>query len=240
MSEGSLPPFPPHREGESGDNASNPYAAPNFHTSPGSMPAPPQQNYYPPAGEKTAMPTVALVAGVLGLFIGFIFALTAIIVGFIGRSKAKRLGQPTGQATAGIILGFVGIVVNIIAAAVLISLGIFGFGNVQAGTAAADASVAANAYYAENGTYDGLTASVLPQYGWVAENNDVVVDVVHYGSDKVCVSGTKGTILGHVVSTSGFVFPGGGTEGAEMKTTVKGKVSVWRTGGCPAVGGQVE
>ena len=120
-----LSPFPPHREGESGDNASNPYAAPTF--TPTRDPCPHRRSKTTTRLRERRQRCLLSPSCRWGsyLFIGFIFALTAIIVGFIGRSKAKRLGQPTGQVHRRIILGFVGIVVNIIAAAVIISPGIF-------------------------------------------------------------------------------------------------------------------
>lgn len=37
----------------------------------------------------------------------------AIILGAVGRSKAKKMGAPTGMGTAGIVCGVIGVVVLI-------------------------------------------------------------------------------------------------------------------------------
>jgi len=95
---------------------------------------PPPQNQppgYPPPGgppaygrpPKNGMGTAALVLGILGFlaaitliffFFGIIFGIVAIVLGLIGRGRAKR-GEATnkGAATAGLITGILALILGI-------------------------------------------------------------------------------------------------------------------------------
>src|SRR5687767_11476175 len=69
----------------------------------------------PPAGNRNGLGTVSLVLGILSLvtwflFVGGLFGIIAVVLGFLGRGKAKR-GEASngGMALAGIITGALGI-----------------------------------------------------------------------------------------------------------------------------------
>lgn len=82
-----------------------------------------------PAGQRNGVGVTALVLGILailtGLFvIGGLLGIVAVVLGFIGRGRAKR-GEASngGVALAGIITGAIGIVL----AALIVALGIWVF-----------------------------------------------------------------------------------------------------------------
>lgn len=110
---------------------------------PGAYPPPPGAGYPPPppppyagygapptAAPKNGLGIAALIAGILSLpaaftiFGGFILAVIAIVLGFIGYRRA-RTGEATngGMAIGGIVLGVLGAIVS----AVLIAVGVWGF-----------------------------------------------------------------------------------------------------------------
>lgn len=70
----------------------------------------------PPAAKTPPMVVWALVLSILG-FCG-ITAIIGVVLGFVGRGKAKEVGKGVGQATAAIIIGFAWIVLSIIGFAV--------------------------------------------------------------------------------------------------------------------------
>ena len=84
----------------------------------------------PVATPKNGLGIAALIAGILSLpaaftiFGGFILAVIAIVLGFIGYRRA-RTGEATngGMAIGGIVLGVLGIILS----AVLIAVGVWGF-----------------------------------------------------------------------------------------------------------------
>ena len=114
------------------------YPPPPSGVYPGSYPPPPPYSGYsaPPAGPKNGLGLAALISSILSLPAaftvvgGFILAIVGIILGFLGRGRAKR-GEATngGVAVAGIILGVLGIVVS----SALIALGVWGFVKVGGG-----------------------------------------------------------------------------------------------------------
>ncbi|MCL2193124.1 MAG: hypothetical protein FWB78_06990 [Treponema sp.] len=66
------------------------------------------------------MGIAGLVLGILGAiggwipglsFFAWLFALIGIVLSAVGRSKAKKEGQPTGAATAGLVLSIIGLVI---------------------------------------------------------------------------------------------------------------------------------
>ncbi|MBY6368414.1 DUF4190 domain-containing protein [Rhodococcoides corynebacterioides] len=80
----------------------------------------------PPASPKNGMGIAALVVGILALltsftiFGGIVLGFVAVILGFIGRSRVKKLvATNKGMATAGIVLG----VLSIVVAAALVFFG---------------------------------------------------------------------------------------------------------------------
>ena len=89
-----------------------------------------QQGYGQPAKPaRNGLGTAALVLGILAIvtgffYIGLLFGIVAVVLGVIGRGRAKR-GEATngGVALAGIITGIVGIV----ASAVIIAFTVFIF-----------------------------------------------------------------------------------------------------------------
>ncbi len=92
---------------------------------PGPYPPPPQQPYAgyapPPTGPRNGLGITALVLAIAALvfcwsvFGGIILGICAVIIGFVGRGRAKR-GEATngGVAIAGIVLGFLAIVVALV------------------------------------------------------------------------------------------------------------------------------
>lgn len=87
-----------------------------------------------PAGSSNGLGTASLVLGILSLvtwflLIGGLFGIVAVIVGFLGRGKAKRNEASNGgMALAGIITGAVGILLTvlvIVGVAALFSTGEF-------------------------------------------------------------------------------------------------------------------
>lgn len=92
---------------------------------PGGYPPPPQQPYAgyapPPTGPRNGLGITALVLAIAALvfcwsvFGGIILGICAVIIGFVGRGRAKR-GEATngGVAIAGIVLGFLAIVVALV------------------------------------------------------------------------------------------------------------------------------
>lgn len=98
----------------------------------------PTQAGPPPAQKpRNGMGTAALVLGILAILtcwlpvVGFVLGLVAIILGAIGRSRAKKLQATNGGvALAGLILGVLSVIVNILVS-VLLGAGIFAF--LQAG-----------------------------------------------------------------------------------------------------------
>jgi hypothetical protein len=109
MSEPPLPPPPPQ-----------------WGAYPGNYPPPPPQPYSgyapPPTSPKNGLGTAALVLAIIALFSGLggiVLGPVAIVLGFLGRGRAKR-GEATngGIAIAGIVLGFL----SIIEAAVVVGL----------------------------------------------------------------------------------------------------------------------
>lgn len=87
-----------------------------------------------PAGNRNGLGTAALVLGILSLvtwflFIGGLFGIVAVVLGFLGRGRAKRREASNGgMALAGIVTGAVGILLTalvIVGVAALFSTGEF-------------------------------------------------------------------------------------------------------------------
>ena len=54
---------------------------------------------------------LSLLAGWLFVPVGVVLGLLGVVLGGVGRARARREGSPTGLATAGIVLGALGLVV---------------------------------------------------------------------------------------------------------------------------------
>jgi hypothetical protein len=101
---------------------------------PGGYYPPPQQPYGgyqpPPTGPRNGLGIAALVLAVIGLVFcwtvlgGVVLGVVAVIIGIVGRGRAKR-GEATngGVAMAGILLGVLAVIVSI--AFVFIWIGVF-------------------------------------------------------------------------------------------------------------------
>lgn len=226
--------------GGRGDQAhgnANPYASPSRPPQyPHVGPAQPA-NYY--QGGKTSMPVVALVLGIVGFFTGILVSVAALVVGVIGRKKAKKFNQPTGMATAGIILGVIGTIWNIVLLVLVLSLGLLvnvGQQNIQAGQAVDQASAAADLYYAAKGTYEGITAESLTAYGWEPDGKTTiqVMPSVDAPGDEICIEGVEDSgVSAHKVSVEGVAVKGADAGGTSMEWTYNGVTSSWTTGVCP-------
>lgn len=125
------PEYPGNPEEPAGGQA---YPPPNYGAG---YPPPPPQPYsgYPqgPTPTRNGLGIAALIVGLVSIFGvvcfgfgGFVLGLVAIVLGILGRGRAKR-GEANngGVATAGIALGVLGIVVN----AALLIFGVWGFMN---------------------------------------------------------------------------------------------------------------
>ncbi len=98
---------------------------------PGGYPPPPQGTYggYPSGYPMQAAPKnglgiaslIVAIIGLLSIFGGILLGIVAVILGVLGRGRAKR-GEATngGVATAGIVLGVLAVVVSIIAIALTV------------------------------------------------------------------------------------------------------------------------
>jgi hypothetical protein len=93
---------------------------------PGGYPPPPHQPYYPgyqpvPAGPKNGLGIGALVVALIGLVFcwtvvgGIVLGVVAVILGIVGRGRAKR-GEATngGVAIAGTLLGVLAVILGIV------------------------------------------------------------------------------------------------------------------------------
>lgn len=106
---------------------------PQYGGYPGGYPPPPQQpypDYPPPTGPKNGLGIASLVVAIIALlsvFGGIVLGVVAVVLGFLGRGRAKR-GEATngGMAVAGIALGLL----SIIEAIVFIGLAVWGFDEV--------------------------------------------------------------------------------------------------------------
>lgn len=93
----------------------------------------------PPTSPKNGLGIAALIFGILALLtcwlpvVGFVLGLLAIILGVLGRGRAKR-GQATnqGSATAGLVLGILSLIVNVLITGALLFFG-FAFINLGGG-----------------------------------------------------------------------------------------------------------
>lgn len=90
-----------------------PYGQPGYGQQPFGVPP-------PPAGNRNGLGTASLVLGILSLvtwflLIGGLFGIIAVVLGALGRGKAKR-GEASngGMALAGIVTGAVGILLTIL------------------------------------------------------------------------------------------------------------------------------
>lgn len=82
----------------------------------------------PVAGNRNGLGTASMVLGILSLlswfiFIGGLFGLIAIVLGFLGRGRARRREASNGGvALAGIVMGTIGLLLTVLVVAVGISL----------------------------------------------------------------------------------------------------------------------
>lgn len=82
----------------------------------------------PVAGNRNGLGTASMVLGILSLlswfiFIGGLFGLIAIVLGVLGRGRARRREASNGgRALAGIVMGTIGLLLTVLVVAVGISL----------------------------------------------------------------------------------------------------------------------
>lgn len=148
------------------------------------------------AEKPTSLPLWSLILAIVSYFcFPIILAIVAIILGFMGRKRAKEQGGSTGMATAGIVLGFLNIIIYAIVLVALIAggVGIFSMFKGQADIApdVKAASVAAESYGLSNNSYEGLTTAELADYGYVPSSTVTVEAVPINGGSGYCVEGYK-------------------------------------------------
>jgi heme/copper-type cytochrome/quinol oxidase subunit 2 len=140
---------------------------PQYGAYPGGYPPPPQfGGYYPPpaAVPKNGLGTASLVVAIISLFTifgGIVLGVVAVILGFLGRGRAKR-GEATngGVAIAGIVLGVLSVLVSVAA----IAIAVWGFTEVG-GTDYVDClSRAGSDQQAVQGCADEFTQRVEDQF----------------------------------------------------------------------------
>lgn len=91
------------------------------------VPQPPQQPVPPafqpaaPQGQ-TQLPLLALIFGIGGFFFSLLCSIPAIVLGIMGRKKAKELNQPTSMATAGLTLGIIVTAISVLSIILLIPI----------------------------------------------------------------------------------------------------------------------
>jgi len=145
--------------------------------------------------QKTSLPVVSLVLGILSIFcLGFISGVAAIVTGIMGRKRAKEIGQSPTMATWGIITGIIGSIISIVVLIVVLATGAF-FANTASNQVTVakqlkPASVAAEQYAAaNNGSFAGLSTPALAGYGFVP-SSDVIVDAMPLNAGaSYCIEG---------------------------------------------------
>lgn len=179
------------------------------------------------------LPVVSLIFGILSLIqcIPVIGGVVAIVTGVIGRKKARHSGQSTSMATAGILLGILGIVVSVIAFIVLLASGFAVFGALSGQAKVADqlrpAVIAAEAYGASTGTYNGVSLETLEKFGYIPANDMTVSAVPVNGGDSFCIQGATTADPGNVI----HVPPTDGS--TTLSYTIDGRTYRYATGPCP-------
>lgn len=172
----------------------------------------PQPQYYAPRPQ-TSLPLIALLLGIGGFFFSFISSIPAIILGIMGRKKAKELNQPTSMATAGLVLGIVSTILWALYIIFIIFFIIFaastGMKMNDASRNVSSATAAANEYYSATGTYEDISMKKLEQYGYIPISN-LSVKLYPYNSTSLCVESTTSSSVEpyiHMNSTFGTVVP---------------------------------
>ena len=114
---------PPSSEPPAWPGSQPGHAAPPYGSQPGFPPPYGQQQFGmppAPAGNRNGLGTAALVLGILSLvtwflFIGGVFGIIAVVLGALGRGRAKRREASNGgMALAGIITGAVGVLLTVL------------------------------------------------------------------------------------------------------------------------------
>jgi len=186
---------------------------------------------------RSSLPTVSLVLGICSIVIfclGVVLGAAAIIIGIIGRGKAKKTGQGTGAATAGIVTGVVGVLVWFLTLVLALtgSVGFLNgvFGMLQSQYVVAEqldaASTAANKYRAANGSYAGLTTEQLSAFGYSPSSEVSVTAVPLSGGTSYCVSGHLKSEADNVIHMPADAF-------GQVTITINGREYKYSLGGCP-------
>ena len=88
----------------------------------------PAPGSYPGKGMSIAAMVLGIIA-IAGSWIpvvnwaSIVFAVVALVLGIIGRKKAKEVGAPLGMATAGVVLAIISLVGSILITACIVCLG---------------------------------------------------------------------------------------------------------------------
>jgi len=198
-------------------------------------PPPPAAGLPGSQSDKSSLPLVSLVLGILSLVcLGFLAGIPAIITGVMGRKRAKMTGEGAGMSLAGIITGAIGTVLSIVGAVVAVIVLVAGgaavvtavTGQVAIANELNPANTAAQAYAAQNGSYAGLTTEALSTFGFVPSSDVKVTAVPLNGGASYCIEGAD-------VSdpSSKIHVPVSG--GSSINIDVNGTQYRYSLGGCP-------
>lgn len=197
---------------------------------PGPPPPPPPAA---PGSASTKLPLWSFIFGLASFLqcIPFIAGIVALITGFMGRKRAKELDQGTGLATAGIILGILGMIVSLFLVILLFATGFAIFGTLVDQTKIAQqlkpAEVAAQAYGASHGSYEGLTTEALVSYGYTAPSDITVKAVPLKGGASYCIQGSSTAEPSNII----HVPPAAGD--TTVNVDINGVSYRYATGSCP-------
>ncbi len=197
----------------------------------GAPPPPPAAGVPGGQPQKSSLPLISLILGLLSIFcFGFLTGIAAIITGVVGRKKAQENGQGAGMALAGIITGAIGSLISIIAIFVLVVFGATIFGAVSEQVEVAEelkpASLAAQAYGLQNGTYAGISTSALSTYGFTPASDVIVTAVPLAGGAAYCIEGAPVGDPGNKIHV-----PASGGNSVEL--SINGVTYNYSVGGCP-------
>lgn len=195
-------------------------------------------NWYPapspPSSEEPVWGLVSIICGAAGFILGPLVSICGIVFAVIGKKENRQKGFPLTKPKTGFWLS-VGSLAYFVAMFLFVFLLVFVLAFTMGPSdktirSAREASTAANAYWVEENTYDGLTPAKLRNYGYVPEQN-IKVGVYPQDGDLICVDVSTTTVdAAHVWSHAGVPYVQK-KAGTTAEITPKGN-NVWEKGIC--------